>query len=321
MTNKKDVIIIARVNQKTTANKNIPAEVKEKRKMKKLITLIATAILALGCVFGLTACGSNDLVVYTESGFAPFEYVKENEIVGVDVDIMQKVAKNLGKNLKFEDVKFDTIVDAVSAGKLVNVGAAGLSITEARKAKVDFSIPYYTANLYVIYPAAKAAEFESVTNDNGKVGVYWEAFAGKKIGVQNGTTSDLFLGDEIAEGGVLGGQNTEKEGYDTYITALSDIGLNIAALMMDEIPAQTLIANNPNFKCAPLYYQGDHASSDASAQKDEVACDEYAIAVTKGQTELLKAINEVLTELINNVDEKGNNGIQQLLMKHLGINE
>lgn len=289
--------------------------------MKKLITLIATAILALGCVFGLTACGNNDLVVYTESGFAPFEYVKNNEIVGVDVDIMKQVADKLGKKLKFEDVSFDTIVDAVSAGKLVNVGAAGLSITEARKEKVDFSIPYYTANLYVIYPAAKAAEFESTTNDDGKTGVYWNAFANKAIGVQTGTTSDLFLGDEIAEGGVLANAGTTKTGYGTYVTALADIGLNIDALMMDEIPAQALIKGNSNYKCAPIYYQGDHKSADASAQKDEVACDEYAIAVTKGQTELLKAINEVLSDLIKEVDEKGNNGIQQLLMKHLGISE
>lgn len=289
--------------------------------MKKIITLIATLVLSLGCIFGLTACGSSDdLVVYTESGFAPFEYVKDNEIVGVDVEIMQKVADKLGKNLKFEDVGFDTIVDAVSQGKLVNVGAAGLSITPSRQEKVDFSIPYYTANLYVIYKASDAASFESVTNDNGVTGVYWDAFAGKTIGVQTGTTSDLFLGDEIGEGGVLDGKNTTKTGFATYSTALADIGLNIDALMMDEIPAQKLIAGKSEYKCAPIYYQGDHSSADADAQKDEVACDEYAIAVTKGETELLKAINEVLTELINTKDENGNNGIQQLVIKHLGVN-
>lgn len=288
--------------------------------MKKILTLLATALLTISCVFGLTACGSDDLVVYTESGFAPFEYVQDGNIVGVDVEIMQKVADKLGKNLKFEDVAFDTIVDAVSSGKLVNVGAAGLSITDARKEKVDFSIPYYTANLYVIYPADKAAEFESITNDNGKVGVYWEAFAGKKIGVQTGTTSDLFLGDEISEGGVLDGQNTTKTGYGTYVTAKQDIGLSIDALMMDEIPAQKLISGDAAYKCAPIYYQGDHSSADVDAQKDEVACDEYAIAVTKGQTELLNAINEVLQSLIDAKDESGNNGVQQLVMKHLGVN-
>lgn len=298
--------------------------------MKKFLAIITSALLLVGATLGLTACGG-ELVVYTESGFAPFEYIKDGAIVGVDVDIMQKVADKMGKKLKFEDVKFDTIIDAVKEGKLTNVGAAGLSITEERKKKVDFSVPYYTANLYVIYKATDASIYESVTNDNETVGVYWDSFAGKRVGVQTGTTSDLFLSDEMAQHfkddntldweGVLYGKNTTKTGYDTYTTALTDIGLNIDVMMMDEIPAQTLIKSKPEFKCAPLYYQGDHAAENADDQKDEVACDEYAIAVTKGQTELLEAINAVLNELLEAKDTKGNNGIQQLVMQHLGITE
>ena len=109
--------------------------------MKKLFCLL---VLLLS-VFTMSACGesSDVLVVYTEAGFAPFEYISNGNIVGVDVDIMNKVGEKLGKKVEFENVSFDSIVDAVSQGKLTNVGAAGLSITPARQEKVDFSKVYY----------------------------------------------------------------------------------------------------------------------------------------------------------------------------------
>ena len=115
--------------------------------MKKIISFV----LALIVLASLTSCKNDTLVVYTEAGFAPFEYVSDGSIVGVDVDIMNKVGEKLGKKVVFKSVSFDIIVDTVSAGKLTNVGAAGLSITPARQEKVDFSKVYYQANLYVIY--------------------------------------------------------------------------------------------------------------------------------------------------------------------------
>ena len=246
------------------------------------------------------------LVVYTEAGFAPFEYIQNGEIVGVDVDIMNLVGEKLGKKVKFENVAFDTIVDTVSAGKLTNVGAAGISVTEARKEKVDFSTEYYTANLYVIYNTSEAASYESTTTDEVK-GVYWDSLAGKKIAVQNGTTADLFLGDELAEGGTIYDTNAKKVGFDALATAVADVELgNSNVLIIDELPAKKLIEGKDGLACAPLYYQG------GEGEADEAAVDTYAICVTKGQTELLEAINAVLAEL-------GEAGIQALVNKHLGL--
>ena len=112
--------------------------------MKKLFALL----FAVMCIITLSACGTKGtLVVYTEAGFAPFEYVEGGKIVGVDVEIMEKVGEKLGKKVVFENVAFDTIVDTVKDGKLTNVGAAGLSVTEERLEKVDFSKVYYQANL------------------------------------------------------------------------------------------------------------------------------------------------------------------------------
>lgn len=276
--------------------------------MKKLFSFALAVCMAAGCLLAFSSCKKEEtLTVYTEAGFAPFEYVKDGKIVGVDVDIMEKVGEKLGKKVKFENVAFDTIVDAVSSGKLTNVGAAGISINAARKEKVDFSNEYYTAALYVIYPAKDAASYESNTSDS-VTGVYWDSLKGKKIAVQNGTTADLFLGDELADGGTLAGSNAAKVGFSALATAVEDVskGTDSNVLIIDELPAKKLIEGKSSLKCAPLYYKG------ADGEADEAAVDTYAICVTKGQTDLLNAINEVLAEL-------GKEGIEALVKKHLGI--
>ena len=274
-------------------------------KIKKAIAVTLAAVAACATI-GMASCSADDtLVVYTEAGFAPFEYISGGKIVGVDVDIMNLVGEKLGKKVQFENVGFDTIVDTVAAGKLCNVGAAGISVTEARKEKVDFSTEYYTAELYVIYKASDAEIYESSTTDE-VTGVYWDSLAGKKIAVQNGTTADLFLGDELAEGGTIYETGAAKVGFDALATAVADIGLDSNVLIIDELPAKKLIEGKSDLACAPLYYKG------GEGEADEAAVDTYAICVTKGQTELLNAINEVLAEL-------GKDGIQALVDKHLGL--
>lgn len=274
-------------------------------KLKKILATVLATVAAVA-TFSFTSCnGKEQLVVYTEAGFAPFEYIQDGKIVGVDVDIMNKVGEKLGKEVVFENVGFDTIVDTVSEGKLCNVGAAGISVTEARKEKVDFSTEYYTAELYVIYQTAEKDSYVDMTTDEVE-GVYWDSLAGKKIAVQTGTTADLFLGDEIAEGGTIYNTGASKVDCTALATAVANIGLDADVLIIDELPAQQLIKGNDKLSCAPLYYQG------GEGEADEAAVDTYAICVTKGQDELLAAINAVLEEL-------GKDGIQALVNKHLGL--
>jgi polar amino acid transport system substrate-binding protein len=275
--------------------------------MKKIFTLC----LCLVALFAIASCQKEEqLIVYTEAGFAPFEYISGNEIVGVDVDIMNKVGEKLGKKVVFKNVSFDIIVDTVSQGKLTNVGAAGLSITPERQEKVDFSKVYYQANLYVIYN--KNAGVASKEMTDGNTGVYWSSLqTSKGIGVQGGTTADFFLSDEVAEGGSLEG--IKKTDFQDLGVAVSAIGNSIDYVIIDELPAKQLVKGNPNLECLPLYYEG------GEGEQDELAFDEYAICVTKGQEDLLATINEVLTELLEEKDENGVNGIQKLVNKHLGL--
>lgn len=279
----------------------------------KFKKLLLTFVFLIGSLIGLSSCSKEVLTVYTEVGFAPFEYVSNGEISGVDIDIMNMVGEKLGKKVVFENVAFDTIIDTVSEGKLTNVGAAGLSVTEERLKKVNFSKEYYQANLYVIYNKNNISSSFSKTMSDGNEGVYWGSLASTKgIGVQTGTTADLFIGDELVEGGSLYG--TSKSDYDSLDVAIMDIGINIDYVIIDELPAKKLVENQPQLSCLPLYYPGDNGG------EDEVAYDVYAIAVTKGEDELLNAINEVLDELLIE-DASGVTGVEKLVNKHLGFKE
>ncbi len=282
--------------------------------MKKKIFALFAAALAATCAVSLTACNSSDTIyVDTNAYFAPFEYyVDANTIDGVDVEIMNKVGQKLGKKVVFENTDFDVIIDNVSSGKKYDCGAAGITITDKRKEKVDFSNPYFTSVQYAIFPAG-----ESVTTykDGDVEYVLWSALTGKKIGYQRDTTGDIYVNLEIeGEDGYTGQlqntEGTEGKGYDNAQLAVDAIGANhVNVTVVDKLPAEYIVANNTGYKCYALYYPAD---ADETATADFPTEEQYAICVTKGNKELLDAINEVLAEL-------GEEGVNALVTKHLGL--
>lgn len=282
--------------------------------MKKKIFALSAAALAATCAVSLAACNSTDTIyVDTNAYFAPFEYyVDANTIDGVDVEIMNKVGQKLGKKVVFENTDFDVIIDNVSSGKKYDCGAAGITITDKRKEKVDFSNPYFTSVQYAIFPAG-----ESVTTykDGDVEYVLWSALTGKKIGYQRDTTGDIYVNLEIeGEDGYTGQlqntEGTEGKGYDNAQLAVDAIGANhVNVTVVDKLPAEYIVANNTGYKCYALYYPAD---ADETATADFPTEEQYAICVTKGNKELLDAINEVLAEL-------GEEGVNALVTKHLGL--
>ena len=259
-------------------------------------------VLSAGMMLSFNACSQNTIYVDTNAFFAPFEYYEGTEIKGVDVDIMNMVGEKLGKKVKFENTDFEVIIDNVESGKKYDCGAAGITITEERAAKVDFSNPYYTSVQYVIYKADNTS-FEVKTATDGTSCVYWSDLMNKSIGVQRDTTGHLFVDYEIAEG-ELAGTTGECTPYDNAQLAVDAIGANrIDAVIVDKLPAQYICNANSNYVCQALYYDADTATEE-----------QYAICVTKGNTELLNAINEVLAQL-------GEEGINALVSKHLGLND
>ncbi len=279
--------------------------------MKKFLSLIAAAVMSVVCLFGMTACSDDSIVVHTNAFFAPFEYYRGTEIVGVDVEIMDMVGEKMGKEIIIENKDFSTLIDSTAEGKLCDCAAAGITITDERAEKVNFSIPYYTSVQYVIFK--KDTLTVSKNSENEDV-IFWSTLADKKIGVQLDTTGHIYVDLEINGDtdytGAIQASDAECSPYDTAQLAFDSLkaGNTIDVVVVDKLPAQYLIKNDTSdYLALPLYYDAETATSE-----------DYAIAVNKEQKELLEAINEVLTELLATKDASGNNGVEQLVMKHFG---
>ena len=274
--------------------------------MKKLFTVLMALVMGVACL-GVSACNNNaqeTIIVHTNAYFAPFEYFEGSEIKGVDVEIMQKVGEKLNKKIEFVSVEFSTIIDNVSAGQVCDVGAAGITVTEARKEKVDFSNSYYTSVQYVIY---KTGDFTTSKATDGTDCIFWSELANKIIGVQLDTTGHIYVDIEInGDGpeypGELANTETVCTPYDNANLAADALKAGqIDCVVVDELPASFIASKNAGLECAALYYDANTATEES-----------YAICVKKGNTELLDAINAVLAEL-------GEQGIQSLVKKHLGL--
>ena len=185
---------------------------------------------------------SQTLTMYTESGFAPYEFVYGGNVVGLDVAIMWQVALNLGKKLEVKDVMFDVIATNVAQSTSDAVGAAGITINEERKAAVDFSRVYSSSTLVIV---SKDGQFASVKD-----------LAGKTVGVQEGTSGDLIISAAKGQGysydienadGTIGTILVKAEGasvkqYKQYALALQDLkNGRIDAILMDKIPAELML--------------------------------------------------------------------------------
>ncbi len=286
--------------------------------MKKILSAAAAVAGAAVILAGATGCDNTDKIyVDTNAYFAPFEYIDENGgIAGVDVDIMKLVGEKLGKEVVFTNTEFNVIIDNVASGKQFDCGAAGITITPERAERVDFSTPYYTAVQYVIFKTGEL-EVSGMSTDGKNVEyVLWSQLQGKKIGVQTDTTGDITvdyeMGTDEDDGettyGALCDPATGEAFAGTQLTrmssapvAISALGTTIDVVVVDELPAKYLVDKNEGLECYALYYDGATATEE-----------QYAICVTKGNKELLDAINAVLAEL-------GKSGIDKLVAQHLGV--
>lgn len=277
--------------------------VKKKFNWKTIIgLLIVAACCAAGAIVAINNRETADYIVETNAFFAPFEFYEGREIVGVDVEIIDRVAKKLDKKIALKDVEFDVIIDNVEVGKIADAGAAGLTVTTARSEKVNFSIPYYNSVQYIIYDKTAAPE-----NRGGHT--VWESLAGKTLGSQTGGTGYLFAADEI-DTGVLKDSGASIKGFESHQLAADAIQAHIIDYAIaDELVAKYIVEKNDALSAMPLYYTGE---------PDFPVEEAYAIAVNKERPELLTAINAVLDELLA-LDENGESEMDRLVLKYMGF--
>ena len=150
--------------------------------MKKIVSLILVIVMAaalIGC--GGSGSGSSKLVMATSPDFPPFEYLEGGKVVGIEVEILEKVAAKMGAELVIEQMDFDSVIPGVQAGKF-DVGVSGITATEERKQNMDFSDTYFMASQAIV-----------VTPDSP---ITCKAdLTGKKSSVQTGTTAESYCMD------------------------------------------------------------------------------------------------------------------------------
>ncbi len=180
--------------------------------------------------------------------------------MGIDAEIAGAIAENMGRELVIEDIAFDSIIPELQSGK-ADIGAAGMTVTEDRLMNVDFSDTYATAVQAII-----------VTGDSEIAGP--DDLADKLIGVQQGTTGDIYASDDF------GDENVERypKGVDAVQALIQG---KVDAVIIDNEPAKVFVGENEGLKLLDTAY----------------AEEEYAIAVKKGNTELLEQVNKAIQEL------------------------
>ena len=224
---------------------------------------IAAIVMASLLVFALVGCGENadTLTMGTNAAFPPYEMVDENnQIIGIDAEIAAAVAEKLGMKLEIKDMAFDSLITAVSTGN-VDVVLAGMTVTPERMEAVNFSDSYATGIQVVIVPE------ESIIASI-------DDLAGKKIGVQSGTTGDIYCADEFGEDAVAR--------YDNGALAVAALkNGQVDCVVIDNEPAKNFVAANEGLKILETEY----------------AVEDYAAAIAKENTELLEKFNAALAEL------------------------
>jgi len=223
-------------------------------------SVAGSAAASAGAAGDLATVVAGKLTMATNATFPPYEMTTDaGEIEGIDVDTAKAIAEKLGLELQIDDMDFDAALLSVQQGK-ADIVMAGVTVTDERKAVMDFSDSYATGIQSIIVP-----------NDSDIASP--DDLAGKKIGTQRGTTGYIYCSDDFGEDSVVA--------YDNGLTAVQALNNGqVDAVVIDNAPAKEYVAANPGLKVLDTSY----------AEED------YAIGMAKGSA-LEDAVNKALEEL------------------------
>lgn len=208
----------------------------------------------------LTTVEAGKLTMATNAAFPPYEMTTDaGEFEGIDIETAQAIADKLGLELQIDDMDFDAALLSVQQGK-ADIVMAGVTVTDERKAVMDFSDSYATGIQSIIVP-----EGSDIASPDD--------LAGKMIGTQRGTTGYIYCSDDFGDDAVVA--------YDDGLTAVQALNNGqVDAVVIDNAPATEYVAANPGLVILDTSY----------AEED------YAIGMAKGSA-LEDAVNAALEEL------------------------
>ena len=234
------------------------------KRMRKVRRFGFAFVFIVGLMVGLAACNKdkNELRVGTALSFPPYEYEEDGQVVGVDIDIMQEIARRMGKTFVLESMEFDDLFSALDYHK-IDVIAAGLTITEKRKETINFTVSYASGEQKILIK--KDTNIDTI-DELGEKGIL--------IGVEKGTT-----GYELAGNTFNASQLRDYDDATKMMDALE--GNIVSAVVIDIAPAEVYAANHSDLKILDI----------------DADYEEYALGLAK-DSEYYEQVNSILQEMI-----------------------
>ncbi|WP_055666239.1 ABC transporter substrate-binding protein [Desnuesiella massiliensis] len=210
---------------------------------------------------------SGKLVLGTSPDYPPYEFINgKNEIVGFDIEIAKELAKDLGVKLEIKDMKFDGLLAALQSGN-VDIVLAGMTPTDERKQNVDFSKIYYTSLQGIVVRTEDKDKYNSL-----------DALAGKKIGVQKGSIQEGLAKEQI--------KNADIKALGKVTDIMLELkNKKVDAIVVEKPVAEAYVSKNPDLSIPAV----------TVTQSEENGS---AVAVKKGSSDLIEALNKSLDRII-----------------------
>lgn len=236
--------------------------------MQKTVKHTALLLIMIVLISALTACGKKNggtLTFGTSADFPPFEFITDKGLIdqydGIDIAIAKQIADGNGMTAAIVDMEFESLLDALQNNQ-VDAVIAGMTVSDVRLEQADFSIPYYTATqVMIVREDSKIFAASDMKN--------------KRICVIQGYTGESC----VSSMGYF--YSSYPSGTDVIMKLLNG---DCDVFVIDSVTAKKYVHDNPGLKIV----------EDPEAFESE----EYAIAVKKGNTELLDMINTIIEERI-----------------------
>lgn len=232
--------------------------------MKKM-TKIMTVALSATMLLGVPACAEGKITFGTNAEFPPFEYIAAEGVIdtfdGIDMAIAKQIAEDNEMDVAIENLEFDSLLVALQNGQIDAV-IAGMTVTDERKEAVDFSTPYYAATQVMI--VKEDSDIEKA-----------EDMADKKICVIQGYTGETCVNEMGYK------YESFKKGTEAVMELVNG---KCDVVVIDSATAQKYIADNEGLKIVE--------------DEEAFGAEEYAIAVAKGNEELLEKINTSIEKML-----------------------
>jgi polar amino acid transport system substrate-binding protein len=231
------------------------------------IALVACQPTGGGTTGGTTAPAvktvtAGKLIIGSDTAFPPFETMKGDVAEGFDVDLGAAIAKEMGLTSEFKSWKFDDLIPQLKAGGTFDVIMSAMTITDERKKEIDFSDPYIDSNQSI------AVKADSTIKDEA-------GLKGKKIGVQSGTTGEAWAKENLKDSSLVP--------FDDVLAAFAALQAGNVDAVVNDLPVSAYIVKDPGRKLKLI--------------KEVPTGEQYGIAVSKANPELLAAINAALAKL------------------------